>query len=94
VIDDRGAGLLTCAGCERHKATANRRGICPLVLHAPALLSHMSTRRDDVRASPCEKSIDFAVGRPPWLRCGALGDRVCNSQTDRAVTAAAAVAEG
>jgi hypothetical protein len=55
VDDDRGAGLLTCAGCERHKATANRRGICPLVLAAPALLSHMPTRRDDMRASACEE---------------------------------------
>jgi len=46
VVDDRGAGLLTCAGCERHKATANRRGICPLVLLGPALLSHIFTRRE------------------------------------------------
>ena len=26
--------------------------------------------------------IDFAVGRLPWLRCGAFGDRVCRQGGD------------
>jgi len=46
-----------------------------------ALVAHVHHARRCARLA-ARKSVHFAVGRLPWLRCGALGDRVCRQGGD------------